>query len=105
MGGEDGTEKARPSSAIAALDACPPELLPNINKLLQILATLPVTTAEPERLFSRVSLAETCIRATMSEERLEALRLLQVYRQCPALTVDSVLQQLATSQRKLNLIF
>ena len=39
-------------TAVAALEKCPQELLPKINMLLQILAALPVSTAEPERFFS-----------------------------------------------------
>ena len=94
--------QARPSSTLAAQDACPRETLSNISKLLQILAVLSVTTAEPERFFSRVTLAASCIRAAMSEDRLEAICMVQVYRSCPVPTVDSVLQQFSESQRKTN---
>ena len=96
-------DQARPASAVAALDACPRETLPNISRLFQILAALPVTTAEPERFFSRVTLAASCIRAAMSEERLEAI-CLQVYRNCPVVTVDTVLQQFSKSKRNMDLI-
>ena len=96
--------QARPSSALAALDACPRETLPNISKLLQILAALPVTTAELERFFSRVTLAASCIRAAMSEDRLEAICMVQVYCSCPVLMVDSVLKEFSESQRKTNLV-
>jgi hAT family C-terminal dimerisation region len=43
------------NTAIAALNACPSTFYPNINKLLRILATLPSSTAEPERVFSKVT--------------------------------------------------
>jgi hypothetical protein len=36
----------RPKSALAALDYC--NMYPNISKLLQLVATLPITTAEAE---------------------------------------------------------
>jgi hypothetical protein len=39
----------------------------------------------------------------MSEERLEAI-CLQVYRNCPVVTVDTVLQQFSKSKRKMDLI-
>jgi len=46
---------AQIQTATASLqEVCKTETLPNIEVLLQILATLPVTTAEPERVFSRV---------------------------------------------------
>ena len=93
-------KEVRPGCAMAALEKCSQQLLPNISMLLQILAAIPVSTAEPERFFSRVNLAATAIRASMSEERLEALCLLQVYRQCPDLTVETVLQEFCKKPRK-----
>ena len=53
---------------------------PNINSLLRILATLPSTTAEPERVFSKVTKTLSAVRYSMSEEQLEACVLLQVHR-------------------------
>jgi hypothetical protein len=41
--------------------------------MLKILATLPVLSCEPERIFSKVEHTMTAIRASMSVERLEAL--------------------------------
>jgi hypothetical protein len=41
--------------------------------MLKILATLPISSCEPERIFSKVEHTMTAIRASMSEERLEAL--------------------------------
>ena len=47
--------------------------------LLKILTTtLPVITAEPERLFSKLNNTLSAIRSTMTEERLESLLLIQV---------------------------
>ena len=66
-------------------------MLPNIFTLLQILATLPVSTAEPERVFSRVTQTMTALRASVAEDRLEALILIQIYRDCPAIAVNPVL--------------
>jgi len=60
---------------------CPRSVYLNIHViLLQILATLPVSTAEPERMFSKDDLTLTEIHSTMSEDRLEALVLLQARR-------------------------
>ena len=99
----DKPSKERPTTALAALDLCPPECLPNVASLLQILAALPVTTAEPERFFSRVTLVETAIRTTMTEERLEAICMLQAYRQMH-LTVESVLEQFTKSRRRKDFV-
>ena len=46
---------------------------PNVHTVLHIFTTLPVSTAEPERMFSKVDLTLSDIRSTMSEDRLEAL--------------------------------
>ncbi|CAG4956722.1 unnamed protein product [Parnassius apollo] len=50
-----------PKSALECLDKCNQELYPNIYTLLQILATIPVSTATPERTFSSLRrLKTTC---------------------------------------------
>ena len=54
-------------------------VFPNAHTLLTILTTLPVTTAEPERLFSKLNSTLTANRSAMSEETLEVLLLLQVH--------------------------
>jgi hypothetical protein len=41
--------------------------------MLKILATLPISSCEPERIFSNVEHTMTAIRASMCEERLERL--------------------------------
>jgi hypothetical protein len=48
--------------------------------MLVILATLPVSTAEAERTFSKVERTLTALRATMTEEKLDSLILLQAHR-------------------------
>jgi hypothetical protein len=48
--------------------------------LLKVLATLPVSTVTPERITSKVERTLTTLRSTMSEERFEALVLLQAHR-------------------------
>lgn len=51
---------------------------PNIKKLLQLFATLPVTSATPERTFSVLKRLKTYLRSTMSEERLNGLALANI---------------------------
>jgi len=53
----------RPKSAVSALDHCG-QLL-NTKLLLQLLATLQITTAEAERMFSKMKKTATAIRAAM----------------------------------------
>jgi hypothetical protein len=67
-------------SAIAAVNDCPADALPIIHTMLTILATLPVCTAEAERTFSKVERTLTALRSTMTEDRLDALILLQAHR-------------------------
>ena len=78
------------NTAIAVLNACPAAFYPNINKLLRVLATLPSSTAEPERVFSKVTKTLSAVRSTMTEDRLEACVLLQVHRDILPHTTDVI---------------
>jgi hypothetical protein len=91
----------RPKSACSALDHCGLHF-PNISLMLQLLATLPITTAEAERLFSKLESTLTAIRASMQETRLEALLLLQVHKESTP-SIEAVIDRFAmTSARRLN---
>jgi len=63
----------RPDSATAALNSCNSVKFRNVHRLLAILGTLPVTTCESKRVFSKLQKTLTSIRSTMPEDRLEAL--------------------------------
>ena len=65
-----------------------------------------MTTAEAERLFSKLDHTLTAIRSTMDEQRLEALILLQVHRSDTP-TVDAVIDDrfASTASRRLDFIF
>jgi len=56
----------QPKNAMNALIICN-DMYPNIYKLLQILTTLPVSTALSERSFSSLKRIKTYLRNTMSE--------------------------------------
>jgi len=56
----------QPKNAMDALNICN-DMYPNIYKLLQILATLPVSTASSKRSFSSLKRIKTYLRNTMSE--------------------------------------
>ena len=93
----------RPHSALEALDYCC-EYYPNISTLLQLLATLPVSTAEAERFFSSMERTLTTIRASMSESRLQDLLLLHVNRKHTP-SIDQVIDKFAeTSARRLKFL-
>jgi hypothetical protein len=62
-------------NAFDAFECCPPTY-PNIKFLLQILTTLPVTTASAERSFSMLRRLKTWLRSSMGEDRLTGLALL-----------------------------
>ena len=68
-------------TAIFAVNMCDEKSLPNVHKLLQVLSVLPVSTAEAERVFSKVKRTLTYLRSTMSECRLEALTLMEAHRE------------------------
>jgi hAT family C-terminal dimerisation region len=91
------------NTAATALENCPLLTMPNIHALLQVLATLPVTTAEPERIFSKVEKTASCTRS-IGEERLEALVLLQAHLEITP-SVDEVMDTFAKrAARRLNFI-
>lgn len=85
------------STAAAALKHCSALTLPNIRALLVMLATLPVTTAEAERVFSKVERKATAARAHMTEDRLEALVMLSAHRDKTP-SVEEVVDTFASCQ-------
>ncbi|CAH0402528.1 unnamed protein product [Chilo suppressalis] len=56
------------------------EFFPNVKILLQILATLPVSTCSVERSFSSLKLIKSYLRTTMTEERLNGLAAMYIHR-------------------------
>ena len=68
-----------PSSAVQASEECNYEFFPIVHKLLRILLTLPITSAERERLFSTLRRLKTYLRATMTSERESGLALMNIH--------------------------
>ena len=68
-----------PNSAVQALAECDSDFYPNVHKLLRILCTLPITSAECERSFSTLRRLKTYLRATMTSERESGLALMNIY--------------------------
>ena len=69
-----------PSTAIEALEKCDKDVYPVIYKLLQILATLPISNATAERTFSTLRRLKSWLRSTQGQDRLTGLALLSVHR-------------------------
>ena len=87
----------------AAVEHCSSSSMPSIRILLLILATLPVTTVEAERVLSKVERTVTAVRAHMSGERLEAIVMLNIRRNRTR-SVDAVVNRFAeTEGRRMKL--
>lgn len=81
----------RPSTSTEALAACDRSFFPNVHRMLQLFATLPVSTATAERSFSTLRRLKTYLRNTTSDNRLNGLALLNIHRDVevsPELVVD-----------------
>jgi len=70
-----------PKTALDAYTACNASLYPNLSILLQVLVTLPVTTATPERSFSTLKQLKTYLLSSMGDKRLTSLALIHVHAQ------------------------
>lgn len=93
----------RPSTGLDALPHCDSTFYPNIYKLLQILVTLPLTTATAERSFSSLRRLKTYLRSTMSEERLVGLALLYCHRDIN-INHSDVIDRFAKLPRRLGFV-
>ena len=82
---------------------------PNTVKLLKILITTPMTSAEAERCFSTLKRIKTFLRATMLNERLSALAMISTENELISEMNDfneRVIQHFATSKnRRAEFIF
>ena len=93
----------RPKTAIGSLPFCSEDFFPNIRRLLKIAATLPVTTATPERTFSSLRLLKNHLRTTMSEDRLAGLTLLYLHKNIP-ITADEIIDKFAGQSRRTEFV-
>ena len=69
-----------PKNAIHVLNLCKKDAFPNIEILLRIFVTLPVTTCTAERSFSTLRFVKPFLRSTMGECRLNGLASLYIHR-------------------------
>ena len=56
-------------------------MLPEIDKLLRIYLTIPITTCTAKRCFSMLRRVKTYLRSTMTEERLNNILLLHTHKE------------------------
>jgi hypothetical protein len=80
----------RAYTAVKSLNYCSPKIFPKIHFLLK--ATLPVSTATPERIFSTLKRIKTFLRNSTGQERLTRLVLLSVHRDV-TVNLEEVLDQ------------
>lgn len=71
-------QKCLPNSTSARLRECDPVFFLNINVLLRILCTLPITSEECERSFSTLKRLKTYLRRTMTTERQSGLAMMNI---------------------------
>lgn len=91
----------KPSSVVEHIKCCNGVFFPNVLKLLLILVVLPVTNCTLERSFSKLNKIKSTDRSTMTEDRLNGLVLLSIYRDEP-IDVNEVMQEMAKSARKIK---
>ncbi|XP_060844861.1 uncharacterized protein LOC132924512 [Rhopalosiphum padi] len=94
----------KPENALQAMTVCNKEMYPSVFKLLQIVATIPVSTASNERSFSNLKRIKIYLRKSMTEARLNGLAMMSIHRDEQCLTVDAVLAELGKTKRRLEFI-
>jgi len=93
---KDGKDCNTIPKTLEKTDKC---FFPNLHTLLQIGATLPVTSATCERSISTLRLLKPSLRSTMTNVRLNGLAMLFVHRErsnTNALNLESVVDEFAT---------
>ena len=76
---------------------------PALATMLQIFATIPVTTATGERSFSALKYIKNYLRSTMGEERLNGLAHMYINRDIE-LDYDSVIDEFGRENRRLKFV-
>ena len=78
---KEGSSAVVPGTLIGTLKKCSVLAYPNLNALLILALTLPITSCESKRSFSQLKLIKSARRATMSESRLSSLALMKIDRE------------------------
>ena len=93
-----------PQTAVDALAACDPASQTNVQRLLQILVTLPVSVASAERFFSTLRRLKTWLRSRMGEERRIGLALLNTHREIAVDTDNTINRFVNNGKRNLDMV-
>ena len=93
-----------PETAVGALAECNKDLMPAMFRILQIFATLPITTATSERSFSTLKRVKTYLRNTKAEERLTGQALIAIHERVMGLHPDDIISRMANKKRKIDIV-
>jgi hypothetical protein len=95
---EEKSQEERPHSFIESLNFCGAHIFPSVFTAIKIAACIPVTVVPVERSFSTLKRLKTCLRNTMSDERLNGLALMNVHRGIQ-LDIGGVLDRMSKNRR------
>lgn len=84
-----------PEKIASTLKSVDPASFPNVFTILQILATIPVTSCSCERSISCLRYLKNYLRGTMGEERLNGLAIMHAHRNIP-LDLDEIIDLFAS---------
>ena len=91
-----------PDTLVGVLKECSILSYPNLNALLILALTLPITSCESERSFSQLKLIKTARRTTMSESQLSSLVLMINLERCSELLSEQNMKELVQSFGQLH---
>ena len=80
-----------------------PDIFPAVKILRSILATLPVSSATAERLFSTLRLTKSHLRTTMGQARQDGLCLMYVHNDISISSAGAAIKKFADTSRKIKL--
>ena len=93
----------RPETVAETLKSGNMKMFPNLNQVMRILATIPVTSCECERTFSALRRLKNYSRGTMGASRLNGLSLMYIHQDIVP-DVNEVIDLFAADNRRLELI-
>uniref|UniRef100_H3A637 HAT C-terminal dimerisation domain-containing protein n=1 Tax=Latimeria chalumnae TaxID=7897 RepID=H3A637_LATCH len=76
-----------------------PSRIENVHRLVQIAATLPVTTYSAERSFSGMKILKSCLRSTMIDDRLNGFAHMYIHKEIPV-SVENVITEFALARKQ-----
>lgn len=98
------TIEQRPSTVSETLSSSFIKCYPNIERLLIIYGTIPITTCTAERSFSSIKRIKTYLRSVMGENRLNGLALMNIHPEITFLPEEVIDMYAKTHPRRLQLL-